>query len=68
VCDTLNTEVCDVDYDVVIGDSLCFREDSGYLVAKCEGILLSPPHCITMTLFIASETIGLGLGTAVLAD
>jgi hypothetical protein len=68
VCNISNTEYCDVDDAVVVGDSLCLRADSGYLVAKCENILLSPPYCITMTLSIASETIGLGPGAAVLAD
>lgn len=52
-----------------LGDSSCFQgTDSSGTVAKCDGTSIEPGDCIEMTLNIAGETTGLGLGTAVVVD
>jgi hypothetical protein len=50
----------------VLGDGSCFTSTSP--VAKCDNTNLAPGDCVTMTLSIAGETNGLGLGNAVVVD
>ena len=52
----------------VLGDGSCFSGDSAGFVAKCDGTVVEPGDCIEMTLNIAGETTGLGLGAAVVVD
>jgi len=52
----------------VLGDSSCFSSSSGSFVAKCEDTIVEPGDCIELTLNIAGETTGLGLGAAVVVD
>ncbi len=51
-----------------LGDSSCFEGDSSGTVAKCDGTSIEPGDCVEMTLRIAGETSGLGLGAAVAID
>lgn len=50
----------------VLGDGSCFTATSP--VAKCDSTDLNPGDCLDMTVSIAGETNGLGLGAAVLVD
>jgi hypothetical protein len=50
----------------VLGDGSCFGPTSP--VAKCDNTNLGPGGCLTMTLTIAGELTGLGLGAAVVVD
>jgi hypothetical protein len=52
----------------VLGDSSCFEGTSSTSVAKCDGTTIEPGDCVEMTLRIAGETSGLGLGAAVAVD
>jgi len=53
----------------VLGDGSCFSGGtSESFVAKCDGTAIEPGDCVEMTLNIAGETTGLGLGAAVVVD
>jgi hypothetical protein len=53
----------------VLGDSSCFENGTSQnSVAKCDSTNLQPGDCIRMTVNIAGETNGLGLGAAVVVD
>jgi hypothetical protein len=53
----------------VLGDGSCFDGGTSQgSVAKCDGTSLQPGDCLTMTLNIAGETNGLGLGAAIVVD
>jgi len=53
----------------VLGDGSCFDgQTSPGFVAKCDNANLAVGGCITMTLNIAGENTGLGLGAAVVVD
>jgi|688.fasta_scaffold23214_5 hypothetical protein len=54
--------------DFVLGDSSCFSSGSSGFVAKCDNTSVEPGDCIELTLNIAGETTGLGLGAAVVVD
>jgi len=49
-----------------LGDGSCFTATSP--VAKCDNTDINPGDCITMTVSIAGENTGLGLGAAVVVD
>lgn len=56
-----------VQSNLVLGDGSCFDAKSS--VAKCDAVQkFEPGDCITMTLSIAGEKTGVGLGTAVVVD
>jgi hypothetical protein len=72
-----STEFCAINSQhsspISLGDGVCFpgapEIDGDKVVAKCDNILgFNPGVCITMIVSIASETVGLGPDTAVLAD
>jgi hypothetical protein len=53
----------------VLGDGSCFDgSTSNSFIAKCDGTNLAPGQCLTMTINIAGENTGLGLGAAVVVD
>lgn len=53
----------------VLGDGSCFDgQTSDSFVAKCDNTTLNPGDCIQMTLNIAGETTGLGLGATIVVD
>jgi hypothetical protein len=49
-----------------LGDGSCFTPTSP--VAKCDNTDINPGDCITMTVSIAGENTGLGLGAAIVVD
>jgi hypothetical protein len=68
-CSPGSSVECDVDSEVVLGDGACFDgQTSPSFVAKCNDTTLSAGDCITMTLEIAGESAGLGLGAAIVVD
>jgi hypothetical protein len=67
--DKNNNGVLPVVGGFLLGDSSCFQGiDSQGTVAKCDGTSIEPGDCIEMTLNIAGETTGLGVGAAVVVD
>jgi hypothetical protein len=53
----------------VLGDGSCFDgATSSSFIAKCDATNLDPGECLTMTVNIAGENTGLGLGAAVVVD
>lgn len=53
----------------VLGDGSCYvGGTSENSVAKCDATTLNPGDCLTMTVNIAGETTGLGLGAAIVVD
>ena len=65
--DTTVSGTCSVG-TFVLGDGSCFGGGSEFTVAKCDETDLAPGECLTMTLEIAGETVGLGAGPAVVVD
>jgi len=57
---------CSVSENIVLGDGSCYS--GGAPVAKCDETNLEPGDCIEMTINIAGELTGLGLGTAVVTS
>lgn len=68
-CSVNNSGLCTTG-DFSLGDGSCFPPggDSESFVAKCDETDMQPGDCIQMTLVIAGETNGLGLGATIVVD
>jgi hypothetical protein len=62
---TTESGECEVIPASVRGDAICLPGEADYLVAKCNVYFLDPGRCFVMTVRIAGETTGLGLGAAI---